>query len=70
MSVTITIELDFGRTELKEDGILSLVTSYNQETTTLNQLKELQKVLLHTTEGQPLPFYSDNSRMKSLGQEE
>ena len=67
MSIPTTIELDFGRAELKEDGILRFFASYNQETITLNQLKELQTALLDITKGEPLPFYSDNSKMKSLG---
>ncbi len=67
MSTSKTLELDFGRIEIREDGILRFVGSSHLKTVTLDQLNELCDALILITEGKPMPFYSDNSNMESLG---
>ena len=62
--------LDFGKVVLLENGILSFVAAANLDTITLSQLEELLAVFVEVTDGKPMPFYSDNTQMKSLGHQE
>lgn len=62
--------LDFGKVALLENGILSFVAAANLDTITLSQLEELLAVFVEITDGKPMPFYSDNTQMKSLGHQE
>ena len=70
MSFPLLIELDFGKVELGDDGILRFHASFNEDTITISELEELLKVLSEVTDGKQCPFYTDNSKMKSLGFEE
>lgn len=61
------VTLDFGIIELREDNILTFEPYHDVETVTLGQLQKMLDSLLDMTDGIPRPFYSNNSRMKSLG---
>lgn len=61
------MKLDFGIVELKEDGILRFIPNSDISTVTLSQLQKLLDVFVKITDGKPLPFYTDNTHMSSLG---
>ena len=64
------VELAFGKIELLDGGILTFAAFSHLETVTLQQLQELLDALVEITQGNPMPFFADNSNMKSLGLKE
>ncbi|MDB4534805.1 hypothetical protein N9242_08025 [Vicingaceae bacterium] len=66
-----SVELDFGVAELRNDNILTFDPNKNINTYNLKQLKEMLIVFKDITNGTPLPYYSDNSKLSgSIGSDE
>jgi hypothetical protein len=70
MSQAKIVELDFGKVEIREDGIMTFCALPEMETIHLSQLETLLDTLVELSEGEPKLFYADNSKMKSLGHKE
>lgn len=66
-----SVRLEFGVAELREDNILTFDPADNLGIYNLKQLKEMLVVFKKLTNGKPLPYYSDNTKLSgTFGSEE
>ena len=65
-----SIPLDFGTIELRSDNIITFEPAEEFTTFNLSQLNTMLTVFLDLTQGKPLPYFSNNYKLKSLGSEE
>lgn len=66
-----SVKLEFGVAELRADNILTFIPNESLKIYNLEQLNEMLIVFKQITNGNPLPYYSDNTTLSgSFGSEE
>lgn len=62
-----SVDLGFGEVELRSDGILTFVPIAGRNTVSLENLKQMLSALKELSNGEPKPFYTDNTHLTDLG---
>lgn len=67
MEILKSVNLGFGKVEMRSDGILTFVPVASINTVNLEDLKRMLSALKELSNGKPRPFYTDNTHLTSLG---
>ena len=70
VSIIKEVTTDIGVIALRSDQIITFEPYPYKTTATLKDLKEMYEVLMELCEGEPKPYYSNNTRLRSMGSEE